>query len=104
LKTVLSLGYRGNHSVEDAAKTQVFMAASKSAREKKIRGEYWVPITGWQLGFGHWLKYYGSVKEELTALASDEGEQKKLWETCEKAVLRKATESLQSLAFDSEAS
>lgn len=85
-KAISSLGYRLNHSLQDAAKTGIFMAASSRIREEDIHGQYWVVSTVFWPTSPHWLQYSGSVREELSPLAADESEQKKLWGFCTNAV------------------
>jgi hypothetical protein len=77
------LGVFMRNSARDAAKTQVFLSASKQIRERNVHGEYWAPT--WSLR----QKYTGSQKEELrTALAKDEEEWKLLWDFCEDATAK----------------
>ena len=64
----------------DSAKTQVYLAASKEIREKNVHGQYWVPKWTWT------SRFIRCEQEELTALAKDEEEQRKLWEFSERAV------------------
>jgi hypothetical protein len=68
----------GNSAV-DAAKTQVFLAASKTVH---VHGEYWSPVFSWS------MRYCGCRSVEITKLAADEGEQGKLWAFCEQVVKR----------------
>ncbi|KAI9859809.1 MAG: hypothetical protein M1830_006286, partial [Pleopsidium flavum] len=72
------------NSVEDAAKTQVYLAASKQIRVKNVHGEYWAPTWTWTQA------YNGSQKQKLIVLAENEREEKKLWEVSEEAI-NKAT-------------
>lgn len=80
LKWIITLGYDVGNTVEDCAKTQLFLSASKIVKEDDVSGEYWVPKINW------WLRYVGCGKEELTSLGRDEGEAGKMWEFCETAV------------------
>ncbi|KAL9121747.1 MAG: hypothetical protein Q9187_001687 [Circinaria calcarea] len=64
----------------DSAKTQVYLAASKEIREKNIHGQYWVPKWSWT------IRFLRCEQEELTTLAKDQEEQRKLWELSERAV------------------
>jgi hypothetical protein len=80
LKWIITLGYNVGNTVEDCAKTQLFLSASKIVKEDDVSGEYWVPKINW------WLRYVGCGKEELTSLRRDEGEVGKMWEFCETAV------------------
>jgi len=72
------------NSVEDAAKTQVYLAASREIREKNVHGEYWVPTWTWTQA------YNGSKKQNLTALGKNEEEQRKLWDVSEEAMKKAA--------------
>lgn len=78
IKTFLGIFLR--NSTLDAAKTQVYLSASKQTSEEEVHGQYWSPKLSW-------MQYYlGSQKEELvTALAKDESEWRRLWEFCEEA-------------------
>ena len=82
LKWALTLGYRVGNTVEDCAKTQVFLAASRRVAEEDVRGEYWSPKISWG------LRYVGCGKEELTALGRNELEWRQMWEVCDDAVQR----------------
>lgn len=77
-----------SNTVEDAAKTQVYLAASKDVREKDIHGEYWQAIWTWTRA------YSGVTSEEQTALGKDEEEQKKLWDVSEAAMKEAAPSAL----------
>ena len=70
------------NTVEDSAKTQVWLAASKDVRERDIHGQYWVPVWSW----ANW--YLRCEEEEPTAVAKDEVEQRKLWEFSEMAMVK----------------
>lgn len=80
LKWAITLGYRVGNTVEDCAKTQVFLAASERLREGDVRDEYWVPRFDWR---GRWVS---CQKEELTVLGGNEEEARKMWMFCEDAV------------------
>jgi NAD(P)-dependent dehydrogenase (short-subunit alcohol dehydrogenase family) len=82
IKWILTLGYRVGNSVEDAARTQVFLVASGRVGEEDVRGEYWVPRLDW------WGRWVGCEKEDLTVLGRDEGEVGRLWGFCEGAVAK----------------
>ena len=69
----------GNTS-EDGAKTQIYLAAGKSIPEKNIHGQYWSPIFSWT------QVYVDCHELEVTALANDKDERKKLWDLSEAAV------------------
>ena len=78
IKTFLGLFMR--HSTHDAAKTQVYLSASKQICDEKAHGQYWCPRFSWR------QDYLGSYKEELTTtLAKDEREWTRLWDFCEEA-------------------
>lgn len=86
VKGVLSVFMR--QSSKDAAKTQVFLAASEDIPEKYVHGEYWIPRWNW------WQQYVGCIKEDLvTDLAKDEDEWRKLWEFCEERVAKSAEDN-----------
>lgn len=71
---------RQTHS--DAAKTQVFLAASQDIPEKYVHGEFWMPQWSWA-----WQQWTGCRKEDLaTEMAKDEEEWKRCWEFCEEVV------------------
>jgi NAD(P)-dependent dehydrogenase (short-subunit alcohol dehydrogenase family) len=86
VKWMVTLGYNVGNTVEDCAKTQTFLSASRKVREDRVGGEYWVPRINWR------LRYVGCQKEELNALGKNEAEWKRMWEFCEEAV-RKASSS-----------
>ena len=104
MKAILSCGYMLTHSVEDAAKTQIFMSASKVVREGNIHGEYWVISSAWWPTVGHWPTYQGSIKENLTVLGADREEWRKLWDFCVRAVRKVANSPFSSLALDTDTS
>ena len=68
------------NTVEDSAKTQVWLAANRQVKERDIHGQYWVPLFSWR----NW--YLSCQQEELNPVAKDEKEQQKLWEFSEKAL------------------
>ncbi|KAH0542146.1 hypothetical protein FGG08_003446 [Glutinoglossum americanum] len=68
------------NSTTDAAKTQVFLAASKRVHEDDVHGEYWVPLFSWS------SRYCECKSEAITKVAADEEEQRKLWAFCEEIV------------------
>ena len=69
-----------SNSMIDSAKTQTYLAAREDVMTKGIRGQYLTPV--W-----NWLLRYKDVKAEpLSDLASDQEEQRKLWEFSEEAV------------------
>lgn len=70
------------NSAEDSAKTQVYLGASKEIREKDMHGQYWTPVFSWG---GRFVRCRG---EEVSALARNEEEQKKLWAFSENAMER----------------
>ena len=65
---------------EDAAKTQVFLAASERVREENKSGQYWAPVWSWT------NRFVKCEPEELTKLGKDVDGQKRLWEFSEGAV------------------
>ena len=72
----LILGFLGN-TVEDGAKTQTYLAASKEIREQNVHGQYWAPSWSWT------RRWVGSGQQELTDLAKDDEEQRKVWKWSE---------------------
>jgi hypothetical protein len=63
------------NSIDDSAKTQVWLSASPEVANRGSSGCFWGPV--WK---GWWTRTYdGSRQEELTALGKDEEERKKLW-------------------------
>jgi hypothetical protein len=71
------------HQPLDAAKTQVFLSASKLVVEQNLRGEFWAPR--WNLK----QKFVGCEREELEGkLARDPKEWAKLWKFCEERTER----------------
>lgn len=84
IRTVLN---RVSNTAQDAAKTQVYLAASKDIIERDVHGEYWVPQWSWT------LKYKGCHKEELTSLGQDKQERQRLWQFSEEAVKAAVSES-----------
>ncbi|KAI9848151.1 MAG: hypothetical protein M1837_000825 [Sclerophora amabilis] len=70
---VRSLLYPFGNSVIDGAKTPTYLAASEEVRNREVHGEFWRPTWSWTWAFT------GSRKQELTPLARDEEEQRKLW-------------------------
>ncbi|KAH8694078.1 putative short chain type dehydrogenase [Talaromyces proteolyticus] len=72
IRSLLSITI-GN-STKDSAKTQIYLAGSKTIKEKSIHGENWQPYFS---AFGKTYKGCGS--QEYTPLGKDEGERRKLW-------------------------
>ena len=70
------MGVFGN-TVEDGAKTPTFLAASKEIRKRNVHGQYWVPNWSWT------KRWTGCGKQELSELARDEEEQRRLWKWSE---------------------
>ena len=64
----------------DAAKTQVYLAASKEVVEQNIHAEYWAPNWTWR-----W-NYINCREEKLGPVPNNVEEQKKLWDLSERAV------------------
>ena len=79
-RTIRGLVNSFANTVEDSAKTQVWLAASRQVKERDIHGQYWVPLFSWR----NW--YLNCQQEELNPVAKDEKEQRKLWEFSEKAL------------------
>ena len=79
-----TVGFVSN-TTQDAAKTQTWLAAHGDVKTKDIHGQYWTPVWSWTLG------YLACKKANLTALASDKEEQRKLWDYSEDAVKKAAT-------------
>ncbi|KKY27105.1 putative short chain type [Phaeomoniella chlamydospora] len=73
--------------LQDVAKTQTILAAGPIVRDQGIKGQYWnirrKHIFG--LGLG---KYTGSGKKDVTNLARDEDEARKLWDVSERELRR----------------
>jgi len=67
-------------TMKDGAKTQTYLAASPVIVDKNIHGEYWAPKMNWL------MQFVTTQQDELTDLAKDPEEQKKLWEVSEKAM------------------
>ena len=65
---------------EDAAKTQVYLAASGKINQEDVTGQYWVPTWSWT------LRYVDCGPEELTKLGKDLDGHRRLWEFSEEAV------------------
>ena len=69
-----------SNSAKDAAKTQAYLAGSRQIAKEDVRGQYWVPIwTGLR-------RYKGCRRQELSELASDKEEAKRLWAFSAQAV------------------
>ena len=71
---------RLGNSNADSARAQVYLAASKDVRENNIHGQFYVPVFSWS------QRYLACHRQELTSLAKDQEEQKKLWKFSEKAM------------------
>ncbi|KAI9801342.1 MAG: hypothetical protein M1825_003321 [Sarcosagium campestre] len=69
-----------SNTVEDAAKTQVHLAAGRQISDEEVHGQFWEPQCSWTRA------YTGCRKHELPALARDVGEELRLWEYSEAAV------------------
>jgi NAD(P)-dependent dehydrogenase (short-subunit alcohol dehydrogenase family) len=85
-KRLVFLGFLLSHSTEDSAKTQTFLSASKRIPEENVHGEYWKITNSWWPTPGSWMRYTGSVKEELKPHGADKAEWKKFWGFCDEAV------------------
>ncbi|KAL8835364.1 MAG: hypothetical protein Q9170_003353 [Blastenia crenularia] len=68
------------NTVEDASKTQTYLAASARISEQDVHGQYWVPVWSWM------QRYVRCQAEALTDLGSNQGEQRKLWDFSERAL------------------
>lgn len=68
------------NTVEDAAKTQTYLAANPKLAQQNAHGQYWVPVWSWT------QRYVRCQPEELTNLGKNEEEQKKLWDFSERAI------------------
>lgn len=68
------------NTVEDASKTQTYLAASTQVRQDDVHGQYWAPVWSWT------QRYIRCQPEELTGMGKDQEEQKKLWDFSERAV------------------
>jgi hypothetical protein len=84
------------NSTKDSAKTQVYLAGSKSIKENGVHGENWQPAFS---TFGS--TYKGCASKEYTQLGRDEEERKKLWavtvDALRKAVGEEEIESVETL-------
>lgn len=71
-----------NSTLEDCAKTQVYLAGSHDVVDKDVHGEFWVPVLSWT------MRFKSCKKEELRARHNDvrEQAQKKLWDFSEEAI------------------
>ncbi|KAL8941609.1 MAG: hypothetical protein Q9211_001758 [Gyalolechia sp. 1 TL-2023] len=68
------------NTVEDASKTQTYLAANVELAQQNVHGQYWAPVWSWT------QRYIRCQPEELTNLGKDQEEQKKLWDFSERAV------------------
>ncbi|KAL8778600.1 MAG: hypothetical protein Q9213_007344 [Squamulea squamosa] len=78
-ESVIRLLMKPLNTVEDASKTQTYLTASAQIRQQGVHGQYWVPVWSWT------QRYLRCRAEELTELAKDEEERKKLWVFSEQA-------------------
>ncbi|KAL8701844.1 MAG: hypothetical protein Q9224_000311 [Gallowayella concinna] len=78
-ESIIRLLMKPLNTVEDASKTQTYLAASPRIREQEVHGQYWVPIWSWT------QRYIRCQAEELTKLGEDKEEAKKLWAFSERA-------------------
>ncbi|KAL8798231.1 MAG: hypothetical protein Q9182_006837, partial [Xanthomendoza sp. 2 TL-2023] len=81
-ESIIRLLMKPLNTVEDASKTQTYLAASPCIREQEVGGQYWVPVWSWT------QRYIRCQAEGLTKLGEDEEEAKKLWVFSEQAVER----------------
>ena len=77
---VIRLLMRPLNTNEDAAKTQVFLAASDRINEEGVSGQYYVPHWSWT------NRYVDCGPEELTEPGKNVEEQRKLWEFSKRAI------------------
>ncbi|KAL8953789.1 MAG: hypothetical protein Q9222_000354 [Ikaeria aurantiellina] len=75
---VIALLMKPLNSVEDAAKTQTYLAASLQIPKEDVRGQYWAPTWSWS------QRYVSCHREDLTEMGKDEEEQRKLWDFSER--------------------
>lgn len=68
------------NTVEDAAKTQTYLAASALIPQQDVHCQYWKPVWNWK------QRYVNCEAEELTDVAKSEEEQRRLWDFSERAV------------------
>ena len=74
------IGFLLPNTHDDAAKTQVFLSASKVIPQEDVHAQYWVPVFSWT------MRYIKCQPEEPTTLAQNQQEQEKLWAFSENAV------------------
>lgn len=79
-ESVIRMLMKPLNTVEDAAKTQTYLAASPLVAEHNVHGQYWAPVWSWT------QRYVKCEQEGLTELGKNKDEQKKLWEFSERAV------------------
>lgn len=79
-ESVIRLLMKPLNSVEDASKTQTYLAASAQVLQQDVHGQYWAPVCSWT------QRYLRCRAEQLTELARDEEKQKQLWAFSEQAM------------------
>ena len=85
-ENVIRLLMKPLNSVEDASKTQTYLAASAQILQQDVHGQFWAPVWSWT------QRYLRCRAASLTELARDEEKQKQLWAFCERATdMAKAT-------------
>ncbi|KAI4099297.1 MAG: hypothetical protein LQ339_006089 [Xanthoria mediterranea] len=85
-ESVIRLLMKPLNSVEDASKTQTYLAASGQVLQQDVHGQFWAPVWSWT------QRYLRCRAAPLTELARDEEKQKQLWAFCERATdMAKAT-------------
>ncbi|KAL8857331.1 MAG: hypothetical protein Q9178_006097 [Gyalolechia marmorata] len=80
VESVIGLLMKPLNTVEDASKTQTYLAASAQIPQQDVHGQYWAPVLSWT------QRYLGCRAEQLTELARDEEKQKQLWSFSERAM------------------
>lgn len=79
-ESVVRLLMKPLNTVEDACKTQTYLAASAQIPQQDVHGQYWAPVWSWT------QRYLRCGVEQLTELARDEEKQKELWAFSERAM------------------
>ncbi len=77
-----------SNTVQDSAKTQVYLAGSQYVVENDVHGQYWLPT--WSLVS---RRYRGCHQVQTSALARDQTEWERLWRWSEEAVRRSLGEA-----------
>ena len=82
----MNIGRLVSFSNHDGAMTSIFAATSREIVENGIRGEYLMPVVGWNMRFAGVTVSNSNVSKVM----KDPKEGEKLWDACEKAVYGKA--------------